>query len=85
MINFRRDGLARSLVDYVEEISAKRKQHWAEEQPKLDDARRLRGIECMDPEDTDFKETMNNARKKSELLVGSAMPCKLRMIPGKSS
>ena len=38
------------------------KQKWAIEKPKLDNARRLRGIYFIDPEDTEFKETTGNAR-----------------------
>ena len=44
--------------------------------PKLDNARRLRGIHFTDPEDKEFKETIKNARKKLETPVGPAMPCK---------
>ena len=44
------------------------KQKWAIEKPKLDNARRLRGIYFIDPEDKEFKETIKNARKK---LVGN--------------
>ena len=39
------------------------KQKWAIEKPKLDDARRLRGIYFIDPEDKEYKETIRNARK----------------------
>ena len=39
------------------------KQKWAIEQPKLDNAGRLRGIYFIDPEDKEFKETIRNARK----------------------
>ena len=37
----------------------KGKQHWVKEKPKLDNARKLRGIHSFDLEDMDFKETMN--------------------------
>ena len=50
--------------------------------PKLDNARRLRGIYYIDPEDMEFKETMKHARKKLELQMDSAMPCKSRQILG---
>ena len=56
----------------------KGKQQWAIEKPKLDDARRLRGIYFIDPEDGEFKETIENAGKKLEILMESAMPCKMR-------
>ena len=42
--------------------------------PKLDSARKLRGIYFTDPEDGELKETIQNARKK---LVEAAMPCKM--------
>ena len=35
------------------------------------------GIYFIDLEDTDFKETIKNARKKLETSVASAMPCKI--------
>ena len=53
------------------------KQKWAIGEPKLDDARRLRGIYFIDSEDKEFKETIKNARKKLETSVAPAMPCKI--------
>ena len=44
----------------------KERQKWSHEKPKLDNASRLRGIYFIDPEDKEFKETINNARKKLE-------------------
>ena len=41
----------------------KEKQKWSHEKPKLDNARRLRGIYFIDPEGKEFKETIKNARK----------------------
>ena len=55
----------------------KEKQKWSDEQPKLDNARRLRGIYFVDPEDKEFKETIKNARKKLETPVAPAMLCKM--------
>ena len=52
------------------------KQKWAIEKPKLDNARRLRGIYFIDPEDTEFKEITKNARRKLETPMAPAMPCK---------
>ena len=49
----------------------KEKQKWSDEKPKLDNARRLRGIYSIDPEDKEFKETVKNARKKLENTSGS--------------
>ena len=48
----------------------------SEEKPKLDNARRLRGIYFIDPEDKEFKETIKNALKKLETSMAPAMPCK---------
>ena len=42
----------------------KEKQKWSEEKIHLDNARKLRGICFIDPEDKEFKETIKNARKK---------------------
>ena len=42
--------------------------------PKLDNAKRLRGIYFIDPEDKEFKETIQNARKKLETPMAPAMP-----------
>ena len=42
----------------------------------LDDARKLRGIYFIDPEDKEFKETIKNARKKLETSVAPAVLCK---------
>ena len=53
------------------------KHKWAIEKPKLDNARRLRGVYFIDPEDEEFKETIENARKKLETPMAPAMPCKI--------
>ena len=52
------------------------KLEWAIKKPKLDNARRLRGIYFIDPEDKEFKETIKNARRKLETPMAPAMPCK---------
>ena len=54
----------------------KERHEWSDEQPKLDNARRLRGIYFIDPEDKEFKETIKNARKKLETPMAPAVPCK---------
>ena len=54
----------------------KERQKWSHEKPKLDNARRLRGIYFIDPKDKEFKETIKNARKKLETPMPPAMPCK---------
>ena len=55
----------------------KERQQWSHVKPQLDDARKLRGIYFIDPEDKEFKETIKNARKKLETPVAPAMPCKI--------
>ena len=44
----------------------KAKKKWAIEKPKLDNARQLRGIFLIEPNDEEFKHTMKNARRKLE-------------------
>ena len=60
----------------------KAKQKWAIEKPKLDNARQLRGIFFIEPNDEEFKLTIKAARRKLEVPMPAAMPCK---IPIKSS
>ena len=55
----------------------KEKHKWAMEKPKLDNARRLRGIYFFDPEEKEFKETIQGARKELETPIAPAMPCKI--------
>ena len=55
----------------------KEKQKWSEEKLHLENARKLRGIYFIDPEDKEFKETIKNARKKLETPIAPAMPCKI--------
>ena len=62
-------GLARNA-------KLREKHKWALEKPKLDNARRLGGIYFIDPEEKEFKETIKNARRKSETPMAPAMPCK---------
>ena len=58
------------------------KQRWAIEKPKLDNARQLRGIDFIEPDDEEFKLTIKAARRKLEVPMPAAMPCK---IPLRSS
>ena len=55
----------------------KEKQKWSHEKIHLDNARKLRGICFIDPEDQEFKEAIKNARKKLETPAALAMPCKI--------
>ena len=58
------------------------KQRWAIEKPKLDNARLLRGIFFIEPNDKELKLTVKAARGKLKVPMPAAMPCK---IPIKSS
>ena len=44
------------------------------QKPKLDNARRLRGIFFTEPNDEEFKHTMKNARRKLEIPMPAAIP-----------
>ena len=73
---------ARSSMARALEINGKARQ--AEGEAKvvcgklhLENERKLRGIYFIDPEDTEFTETIENARKKLETSVAPAMPCKI--------
>ena len=57
----------------------KEKQKWSSEKLHLDNARKLRGIYFIDPEDKELKEAIKNARKKLETSMAPAMPCKIIM------
>ena len=57
---------------------SKAKQKWAFEKPKLDNARRLRGIFFIEPNDEEFEPTMKNARRRLEVPMPAAMPCQTR-------
>ena len=48
------------------------KQKRAIEKPKLDNARRLRGIYFVDPEDMEFKEIIKKAKRKLETPTAPA-------------
>ena len=50
------------------------KQEWANEKPKLDNARRLRGIYFIGPDDGEDKETIKFVRRKLEVSMEAAMP-----------
>ena len=69
--------MARTLEKIGKHAKLKEKQKWSNEKFHLGNARKLRGIYFIDPEDTEFKETIKNARKKLETSVAPAMPCKI--------
>ena len=79
----RPDHLWPELWDKMgKDAKLKEKQKWSNEKLHLENARKLRGIYFIDPEDTEFKETIKNARKKLETSVAPAMPCKIMKICG---
>ena len=60
----------------------KAEQRCAIEKPKLDNARQLRGIYFIEPDDEEFKLIIKAVRRMLEVPMPAAMPCK---IPIKSS
>ena len=71
-----RSFMARALERNGKNAKLREKHRWAIEKPKLDNARRLRGIYFIDSEDKEFKEIIKNARRKLETPMAPAMPCK---------
>ena len=72
-----RSSMARSLESVGKYATLKEKQKWSEEKLHLENARKLRGINYIDPEDTEFKETIKNVRKKLETSNALAVLCKI--------
>ena len=68
---------ARTLKSMGKHAKLKEKQKWSNEKVHLENARKLRGIYFIVPEDKEFKETIKNSRKKLETSVAPAMPCKI--------
>ena len=64
--------------DMSEASKRREKQKWAIEKPKLDHARKSRGVYFIDPADEELKEIMKNARRKLEVPMPGAMPCRTR-------
>ena len=57
----------------------KSKQKSAIEKPQLDNARRLRGIFFIEPDDEELKRVMKNACRKLEIPMPAALPCRLQL------
>ena len=55
----------------------KAKQRWVIEKPKLDNGRQFRGIYIIEPNDEEFKLIIKDARRKLEVPMPAAMPCKI--------
>ena len=64
--------------DISEASKRKEKQKWAIEKPRLHNAGKLRGICLVDPAGEELKDIMKNARRKLEVPMPAAMPCKTR-------
>ena len=77
-----RSFMARTLEIKGKHAKLKEKQKWCDEKLHLENARKLRRVYFIDREDTEFKETIKNARKKLETSVAPAMPCKIMKICG---
>ena len=61
----------------MSEASKRReKQKCAIEKPKLDNARKVRGIYFIGQADEEFKDIMKNAPRKLKVPMPAAMPCK---------
>ena len=52
------------------------KQEWAIEKPKLEYGRNVKGIFSIDPSDEEYKDIIENARRKLETPMAAEMPCK---------
>ena len=53
-----RSFMARTLDEIGRNAKLRERQEWSMENPKLDNARRVRGIYFIDSEDKEFKETI---------------------------
>ena len=79
----RPDNVRPDMWKHMSDAAKKKtKQRWAIDEPKLENARQLKGILFIEPNDEEFKLTMKAARRKLEFPMPAAMPCK---IPTKSS
>ena len=73
----RPDNVWTDMWKHVSDASKRTaKQKWAVKNPKFDNARQLRGISFTELEDEDFKDIMKNDRRKLEIPMLAAMPCK---------
>ena len=74
-----RQCMARYVEIYVRCSQKESKTKIAIEEPKIDNARQLRGIFFIEPNDEGFKFTMKAARRKLEVPMPAAMPCKVQI------
>ena len=61
----------------MSKAARKEKQERAVGKPKIDNARRARGIYSVDPEHGELQRNHQNARQSVEILMEAAMPCKM--------
>ena len=67
--------MARSLVQHWEKpLTREKSKNGRTRNPKLENARRLRGIYFIDPGDGEYTETIKDARRKLEVPMVAAMP-----------
>ena len=60
----------------MSDASKRKEKEWAIEEPRLDNARKLRGIYFIGADDEEFKDIMKYARRKLQVPMPAAMPCK---------
>ena len=74
----RPDNVWPDMWKHMSDVSKrKEKQKWAIEKPKLDNARSVRGIYFIDPDDEELKLFLKNTRRKLEFPMPAAMPFKI--------
>ena len=73
----RPDDVWPDMWKHMSDAAKKTKQIWAIEEPKLDNAKQSRIIFFVEPNDEEFKLTMKAARRKLEVPMPPAMPCKI--------
>ena len=61
------------------------KQDWAIEKPKIEHARKLRGVYSIDPSDEEYKDVLKNARRKLETSKAAAKERFFKHAYGKPS
>ena len=73
----RRDNVCPAMWKHTSDAAKKKaKQRRAIDKPKFDNARQLRGIFFIEPNDEEFKLTMKAARRKLDFPMRAAMPGK---------
>ena len=60
-----RSPVARIMENMSDSAHRREEQKWAIEKPKLDNARKLRGMYFIDPKDEEFKKTILKRTEKS--------------------